>query len=83
MLPEPRPHVPFVIQDRARRRRRAVGFVAFVRGGARSALAHAAVFSRMRPKHPRAPLSAERAGRTSDTRRNAAAYARHGTQMPL
>ena len=54
-----------------------------VRGGARSALAHAAVFSRMRPKHPRAPLSAERAGRTSDTRRNAAAYARHGTQMPL
>lgn len=49
----------------------------------RSALAHAAVFSRMRPKHPRAPLSAERVGRTSDTRRNAAAYARHGTQMPL
>ena len=29
------------------------------------------------------PSRAERVGRTSDTRRNAAAYARHGTQMPL
>ena len=50
---------------------------------ARGMPSRAAVFSRMRPKHPRAPLSAERAERTSDTRRNAAAYARHGTQMPL
>lgn len=50
---------------------------------ARGVPSRAASFLLNAPETLRAPLSAERAGRTSDTRRNAAAYARHGTQMPL